>query len=278
MEALPAIAGRFLDIVLPCPTSPRCRRCPGNRRRRPRGSRSRAPATPSGRGCALLKLGASDVVPLFGTGPRVGPKPLPRRGAVRGDAASCSGRTVAPSGPRRRSGRRGYGRPARDEAGHRAGLPSSASSTPPGPPCRRGRGGRHGRGDRALPRRAVAARADGLRAARQGTGGGALALMPADRVVCAQHSWLSPLPPEGASAILHRTPDRALEMATQQAVRSSTCPRRASSTGSSPSTRTPPRSRRPTAAGWPRRSGTSRRTHAARAADRLAGHARRRAL
>jgi acetyl-CoA carboxylase carboxyl transferase subunit beta len=44
--------------------------------------------------------------------------------------------------------------------------------------------------------------------------------MPADRVVCAQHSWLSPLPPEGASAILYRTPDRAAEMAEQQKVRS----------------------------------------------------------
>src|SRR5690606_30729968 len=54
----------------------------------------------------------------------------------------------------------------------------------------------------------------------QGTGGGALALMPADRVICAEHSWLSPLPPEGASAILYRTPDRAPELATQQRVRS----------------------------------------------------------
>lgn len=54
----------------------------------------------------------------------------------------------------------------------------------------------------------------------QGTGGGALALMPADRVIAAQHSWLSPLPPEGASAILFRTPDRAPELATQQRVRS----------------------------------------------------------
>ncbi|MEE2035512.1 carboxyl transferase domain-containing protein, partial [Rhodococcus chondri] len=33
----------------------------------------------------------------------------------------------------------------------------------------------------------------------QGTGGGALALLPADRVLCAQHGWLAPLPPEGAS-------------------------------------------------------------------------------
>lgn len=53
-----------------------------------------------------------------------------------------------------------------------------------------------------------------------GTGGGALALLPADRVMCAQHGWLSPLPPEGASTILFRTPERAPEMAEQQGVRS----------------------------------------------------------
>jgi len=52
----------------------------------------------------------------------------------------------------------------------------------------------------------------------QGTGGGALALLPADRVVAAQHGWLSPLPPEGASAIRFRTPDRAAEMARAQGV------------------------------------------------------------
>jgi acetyl-CoA carboxylase carboxyl transferase subunit beta len=44
--------------------------------------------------------------------------------------------------------------------------------------------------------------------------------MPADRVICAQHSWLSPLPPEGASAILYRTAERAPELASQQRVRS----------------------------------------------------------
>lgn len=54
----------------------------------------------------------------------------------------------------------------------------------------------------------------------QGSGGGALALLPADRVVAAQHGWLSPLPPEGASAIVHRTTDRAAEMAQAQGVRS----------------------------------------------------------
>lgn len=54
----------------------------------------------------------------------------------------------------------------------------------------------------------------------QGTGGGAIAVMPADRVISAQHSWLSPLPPEGASAILHRDTSHAPELATSQRVRS----------------------------------------------------------
>jgi acetyl-CoA carboxylase carboxyl transferase subunit beta len=54
----------------------------------------------------------------------------------------------------------------------------------------------------------------------EGAGGGALALLPADRVICAQHGWLSPLPPEGAAAIMHHSMDRAAEMAEAQGVRS----------------------------------------------------------
>jgi acyl-CoA carboxylase subunit beta len=54
----------------------------------------------------------------------------------------------------------------------------------------------------------------------EGTGGAALALLPADRVLCAEHGWLSPLPPEGASAIVHRDTSRAAEMAQAQGVRS----------------------------------------------------------
>jgi acetyl-CoA carboxylase carboxyl transferase subunit beta len=54
----------------------------------------------------------------------------------------------------------------------------------------------------------------------QGSGGGALALLPADRVVAAEHGWLSPLPPEGAAAILHRGTDRAAEVAGRQGIRS----------------------------------------------------------
>ena len=53
----------------------------------------------------------------------------------------------------------------------------------------------------------------------EGNGGGALALLPADRIVAAQHAWLSPLPPEGASAIVHRDTAHAPDMARAQQVR-----------------------------------------------------------
>lgn len=52
----------------------------------------------------------------------------------------------------------------------------------------------------------------------QGTGGAALALLPADRVVAAQHGWLAPLPPEGASVIRHGTVDRAADFARAQGI------------------------------------------------------------
>ncbi len=52
----------------------------------------------------------------------------------------------------------------------------------------------------------------------QGCGGGALALLPADVVVAAENAWLSPLPPEGASAIVHGDVDHAAEMAEQQGI------------------------------------------------------------
>ncbi|KGJ72602.1 acetyl-CoA carboxyl transferase [Cryobacterium roopkundense] len=52
----------------------------------------------------------------------------------------------------------------------------------------------------------------------QGAGGGALALLPADRTIAAQHSWLSPLPPEGASAIVHRSTEFAPAMSEAQGV------------------------------------------------------------
>ncbi|MFC9438510.1 carboxyl transferase domain-containing protein [Nocardia sp. NPDC057030] len=53
----------------------------------------------------------------------------------------------------------------------------------------------------------------------QGTGGGALALLPADRVLAATYGWLAPLPPEGASAIVHRDTEHAAELAESQRIR-----------------------------------------------------------
>ncbi|WP_431957691.1 carboxyl transferase domain-containing protein [Nocardia lijiangensis] len=52
----------------------------------------------------------------------------------------------------------------------------------------------------------------------QGTGGGALALLPADRVLAATNGWLAPLPPEGASAIVFRDTDHAPELAAAQRI------------------------------------------------------------
>jgi acetyl-CoA carboxylase carboxyl transferase subunit beta len=50
----------------------------------------------------------------------------------------------------------------------------------------------------------------------EGGGGTALALLVADRVLCAEHAWLAPLPPEGAAEVLHKTTARAGEVAEAQ--------------------------------------------------------------
>jgi len=52
----------------------------------------------------------------------------------------------------------------------------------------------------------------------QGCGGAALALVPAGFIICMENGWVSPLPPEGASVISHRTPDKAADMARAQGV------------------------------------------------------------
>lgn len=54
----------------------------------------------------------------------------------------------------------------------------------------------------------------------QGSGGPALAMVPADRVLAAQNGWLAPLPPEGASAIVFRDTTHAAELAGAQGIRS----------------------------------------------------------
>lgn len=55
----------------------------------------------------------------------------------------------------------------------------------------------------------------------QGCGGGALAMLPSDRVLAASNSWLSPLPPEGASAIIYRDTEHAPQMMEEQDVSAS---------------------------------------------------------
>ncbi|OFI38757.1 hypothetical protein BIU82_17570 [Arthrobacter sp. SW1] len=52
----------------------------------------------------------------------------------------------------------------------------------------------------------------------EGTGGGALALAAARRTVAAEHAWLAPLPPEGASLIVHGDTMHAAELAEQQRI------------------------------------------------------------
>jgi acetyl-CoA carboxylase carboxyl transferase beta subunit len=52
----------------------------------------------------------------------------------------------------------------------------------------------------------------------QGTGGGALALLPATTVIAAEHAWLAPLPPEGASAIMYGDTAHAAAMASTQRI------------------------------------------------------------
>jgi acyl-CoA carboxylase subunit beta len=54
----------------------------------------------------------------------------------------------------------------------------------------------------------------------QGTGGGALALMPARETIALENAWLAPLPPEGASLIVYGDTEHAAEMARQQHITS----------------------------------------------------------
>lgn len=52
----------------------------------------------------------------------------------------------------------------------------------------------------------------------EGTGGGALALAAARRTVAAENAWLAPLPPEGASIIVHGDTSMAAELSGRQRI------------------------------------------------------------
>jgi acetyl-CoA carboxylase carboxyl transferase subunit beta len=185
-------------------------------------TRSRRPERPSVR--ALLKLGATDVVPLHGTN-QGEYDPALRLALARFGGAACVvlgqdrrgqsvERPLTPSGLR--AARRGIRLAAElklplvsviDTAG--AALSKEAEE-----------GGLAGEIARCLSELVTLDAPTICVLLGEGTGGGALALLPADKVICAQNSWLSPLPPEGAAAILYRDPSRAPELATAQGVRS----------------------------------------------------------
>lgn len=225
-EALRETAARFLDLVMaprdldhvpdlprvPLPDIPAWDSI----------ERSRRPDRPGLR--ALLKLGATDVLPLFGTGDGEWDRTM-FLALARFDGAPCvvlgndrraerSEPPLSPSGLR--VARRGM------RLATELGLPFVSVIDTAGAALSKEaeEGGMAGEIARCLADLVALEVPTLCVLLGQGTGGGALALMPADRVLAAQHSWLSPLPPEGASAILFRTADRAPELAAQQRVRS----------------------------------------------------------
>ena len=82
----------------------------------------------------------------------------------------------------------------------------------------------------------------------QGTGGGALALLPADRILAAQHGWLSPSHPRGPARSFIATRATPRSWPSGKASGLPTCWPTASSTTSFPNIPTPPTNPRSSAA------------------------------
>jgi acetyl-CoA carboxylase carboxyl transferase subunit beta len=185
-------------------------------------TRSRRPDRPGVR--RLLRYAATDVIPLNGTGQGESDPGLLIAFARFGDAPCVflgqdrRGQTKAhPLGPGAlREARRGM------RLAVELGLPLMTVIDTPGAAlsAEAEEGGLAGEIARCLSD-LVTLRAPTLcLMLGEGNGGGALALLPADRVIAAQHAWLSPLPPEGASAIMHHDVEHAPELARAQHVRS----------------------------------------------------------
>ncbi|MFF5211546.1 carboxyl transferase domain-containing protein [Streptosporangium sp. NPDC000396] len=185
-------------------------------------SRSRRDDRPGVR--TLLKLGASDVSPLNGTGEGENDPglfiALARFGAapavVLGQDRSRQ-RRVAPIGPAAlRVARRGM------RLASELGLPLVTVIDTSGAALSKAaeEGGLAAEIARSLADLVMLDAPTVCLLLGEGAGGAALALLPADRVLCAQHAWLSPLPPEGASALLYRSVDFAPEIASAQGVKS----------------------------------------------------------
>ncbi|GLW11877.1 acetyl-CoA carboxylase [Microtetraspora sp. NBRC 13810] len=184
-------------------------------------SRSRRDDRPGVR--ALLKLGAADVTPLHGTGAgendpglllalaRFGAAPAVVLGQDRSMQRGVS--RLGPAGLR--VARRGM------RLASELGLPLVTVIDTSGAAMSKAaeEGGLAGEIARSLADMVMLDAPTVCLILGQGAGGAALALLPADRVLAAQHGWLSPLPPEGASAILYRSVDFAPEIAAAQGVR-----------------------------------------------------------
>lgn len=184
-------------------------------------TRSRRPDRPGVR--RLLKYAASDVVPLNGTGQgesdpgllialvRFGNAPCVFLGQDR--RGQTSDRPMGPGALR--EARRGM------RLAVELGLPLMTVIDTPGAALspEAEEGGLAGEIARSLAELVTLEAPSLCLMLGEGNGGGALALLPADRVIAAQHAWLSPLPPEGASAIVHRDTTHAPEMARAQHVR-----------------------------------------------------------
>ncbi|MGH3737039.1 MAG: carboxyl transferase domain-containing protein [Micromonosporaceae bacterium] len=171
----------------------------------------------------LLRHAATDVVPLNGTGEGESDPGLLLALARFGDAACVllgqdrRGQNGGPLGPGAlREARRGMRLAAE------LGLPLLTVIDTPGVALSRQaeEGGLAGEIARCLSELVTLTAPTLCLLLGEGTGGGALALLPADRVIAAQHAWLSPLPPEGSSVVVHRTTSKAPEMAAAQGVRS----------------------------------------------------------
>ena len=184
--------------------------------------RSRRPERPSVR--ALLKLGATDVVPLHGTN-QGEYDPALMLALARFGGAACvvlgqNRRGQSVERPLSPSGLRAARRGMRLAAELKLPLVSVIDTAGAALSREAEEGGLAGEIARCLSELVTLNAPTVCVLLGEGTGGGALALMPADKVICAQHSWLSPLPPEGAAAILYRDPLRAAELAAVQGVRS----------------------------------------------------------
>jgi acetyl-CoA carboxylase carboxyl transferase subunit beta len=183
--------------------------------------RSRRPDRPGVR--RLLRFAASDVIPLNGTGQGEADPGLLIALARFGDAPCVflgqdrRGQTTAhPMGPGAlREARRGM------RLAEELGLPLMTVIDTPGAAlsAEAEEGGLAGEIARCLADLVSLDAPSLCLMLGEGNGGGALALLPADRVIAAQHAWLSPLPPEGASAIVHRDTGHAPAMARAQRVR-----------------------------------------------------------